>query len=364
MKKQHVSLLLAVTLVVLVLTWVGGSTPVAAQTIEVTSADPPTAEQGTLNLDVSIKGKGFDRSAKAKFFLTGTTNPGGITVNSTRFVNNSELMANITVADDAVVAEFDVVVSASKGRTGKGTEIFSVVTKTSKIDYGPTRVFFRDRGVVGSAPGSDVDRIQSDGVWLSPPCTGQYADVDDPCQPGDGVVVMGEAGGGLFLRTLHLQNPNPTRYLVLDFSEPLGDSVCLNVDVQFSDYPGRSPEATSPVNPAACVDFVEVRFSADSAFKAGAQYTMVGMALDAPDLKQGRGKQPDTTQWNAKYYLNFVNPLTITFPDPADPGTVVLTTIDGLEQAELWTVNPKNGGNGELLGTYRMPFSVTLVRLH
>jgi hypothetical protein len=74
-------------LAVFFVSWAAGPPPLAAQDIEVTSADPPSAEQGTVNLDVTIKGKGFDRSAKAKFFVTGTTNPGGITVNSTRFTS-------------------------------------------------------------------------------------------------------------------------------------------------------------------------------------------------------------------------------------------------------------------------------------
>ena len=50
----------------------GGAVPTAsAQTISVTAADPPTGEQGTLNLNVIIKGKGFKNGAKARFFKTG-----------------------------------------------------------------------------------------------------------------------------------------------------------------------------------------------------------------------------------------------------------------------------------------------------
>jgi hypothetical protein len=42
--------------------------PATAQDVEVTSADPPAAPQGTLRLDVSIKGKGFKKGAAARFF--------------------------------------------------------------------------------------------------------------------------------------------------------------------------------------------------------------------------------------------------------------------------------------------------------
>ena len=338
--------------------------PARAQEVTVTAAVPDNAPQGSVNLPVQIKGSGFRKGAKAQWFITGTTNPGGVTVNSTAFVIGTELLADITIAPDAQTElRFDICV-ISGGRTGKGIELFKVTENTSSLpNDAPARASFRDLGYVGGPPYTEVDRIQSDGVLLAPPCTGQYADVGDPCQPSQGAVSLVLNDGSYFLRTLSMQSPHPTRYLVLDFTEGLGDSACLNLDVRLSNYPGRSPDATSPVNPDVCVDFAEVRLSAGSAFKHGAEYTSVGLAIDGPDLKQGRGKQPDSTQWNAKYYLTFVNPLRITFPDPMDPDTLILSTMDGLEQAELWTVQPKTGGYGTLLGRYRMPFAVTIVRV-
>jgi uncharacterized delta-60 repeat protein len=78
---------------------------------------------------VKVTGKGFKNGAQAKWFVTGTTNPGGVTVNSTTFVSSTELTANITVADTASVANFDIQVLNSDGRGGKGTELFAVVAK-------------------------------------------------------------------------------------------------------------------------------------------------------------------------------------------------------------------------------------------
>ena len=53
----------AFVLIALGLPW-GGAVPAAfAQTISVTAADPPTGEQGTLSLSVTIKGKGFKTGA-------------------------------------------------------------------------------------------------------------------------------------------------------------------------------------------------------------------------------------------------------------------------------------------------------------
>jgi len=105
--------------------------PGAYAQIQVTSAVPDNASQGTLNLDVVLKGNGFKKGAKAQWFVTGTTNPGGVTVNSTAFNNSGQLTANITVASDAVIANFDIVVKNSDGRTGKGTELFAVQSKTA-----------------------------------------------------------------------------------------------------------------------------------------------------------------------------------------------------------------------------------------
>ena len=97
--------------------------------IQVAAADPPLAAQGTLNLNVKVTGKGFKNGAKAKWLVTGTTDPGGVTVNSTTFVNSTELTANITVADTAAIANFDIAVTNADGRGGKGTELFTVIGK-------------------------------------------------------------------------------------------------------------------------------------------------------------------------------------------------------------------------------------------
>lgn len=100
-----------------------------AQTVEVTAADPSAAAQGTLSLDVTISGKGFDKTAQVKFFVTGTTNPGGITVKNVTVSSARKLVATIDVADTAIIDKFDIEVSLSSGRKGKGTTLFTVQPK-------------------------------------------------------------------------------------------------------------------------------------------------------------------------------------------------------------------------------------------
>ncbi len=121
----------AFVLMAIGLPW-GGNVPTAFAQISVTAADPPTGEQGALNLNVIIKGKGFKAGAKAKWFKTGTTDPAGVNVKSTQYVSSTQLIATIDIADAAALSWFDIEVANADGRTGKGTELFSVLAK--KID--------------------------------------------------------------------------------------------------------------------------------------------------------------------------------------------------------------------------------------
>ena len=100
-----------------------------AQQVRVTSAEPASAVQGTTSLEVTIGGSGFDNSAAVKFLVTGTTNPGGVVVKKVVVVNAKKLVATIDVQGDAVVGQFDIEVSLTSDRKGKGTTLFSVSRK-------------------------------------------------------------------------------------------------------------------------------------------------------------------------------------------------------------------------------------------
>lgn len=102
----------------------------AQSQVQVTAADPSAGEQGTVGLNVRVGGKGFKSGMQAKWVVTGTSDTGGVTVNSTTFVSTTEVVANISIADTAVITNFDIQVLASDGRGGKGTELFAVTAKT------------------------------------------------------------------------------------------------------------------------------------------------------------------------------------------------------------------------------------------
>jgi hypothetical protein len=109
--------------------------------VKVTAANPSSASQGTISLDVIVTGSGFDKTAKAQYFVSGTTNTGGITVRGTKFNSSTELVTTIDVADTALLANFDIVVTLDTGRKGKGTTLFSVTAKPTKTTptYPPAR---------------------------------------------------------------------------------------------------------------------------------------------------------------------------------------------------------------------------------
>jgi uncharacterized delta-60 repeat protein len=125
--RRALIVVVAFVLMAIGLPW-GGNVPAAFAQIQVLSANPNTGDQGTLGLNVTIGGKGFKKGAKAYFYLKGTENPAGITVRATKFVSDASLVATIDIAAGATPDSFDIVVAAD-GRTGKGTELFTVAVK-------------------------------------------------------------------------------------------------------------------------------------------------------------------------------------------------------------------------------------------
>jgi hypothetical protein len=106
--------------------------------VKVTAATPASAVQGTTSLDVVVSGAGFDTTAKVQYFVSGTINAGGITVKKVVMRNSKELVTTIDVADTADLASFDIQVTLSSGRKGKGTTLFSVKAKPSGPSPLPT----------------------------------------------------------------------------------------------------------------------------------------------------------------------------------------------------------------------------------
>jgi hypothetical protein len=95
----------------------------------VTSALPDSAPQAT-TLDVQINGSGFDSGSNATFELQGVVDS-RVHVNSTKYVRSTQLTANVTIAPDAIVSQYDVAVTTGSGKKGIGTDAFTVTLKNA-----------------------------------------------------------------------------------------------------------------------------------------------------------------------------------------------------------------------------------------
>ena len=138
--------------------------PSYSEEIQVDSADPSSAEQGTYDLVVTVGGDNFGADPKVDFFVKNTADPGGITVKKVKRQGPKTLKVTIDVAPDAQTElDFDIRVQ-SRGRTGKGTELFRVLKKTNWV-WG---VELPEAGDFNMLRGQPIykDTGSGDGVWV------------------------------------------------------------------------------------------------------------------------------------------------------------------------------------------------------
>jgi hypothetical protein len=124
--------------------------------ITVTSTDPAGAPQDT-TLEVKVYGSNFDQSARVELALGGQTTE-RVRTNSTRYVNQKQLIASISIQADAAVGAYDVVVLSNIRKGGIGTEMFEVRQKGGQIVNPTATVTYYD-----VAPGSTGGMLAGDG---------------------------------------------------------------------------------------------------------------------------------------------------------------------------------------------------------
>ncbi len=139
--------------------------------LKVRETDPDSAPQDT-TLDVRVLGSGFEPGAVATFLLDGVATD-GVRTNSTQFVSAKELVANITIAVDAIIDLYDVevllagpeVLLAGPGRRGIGADLFAVVEKGPAEDPQITVAFMDRTGDNIRSDGHAIfDNVYEDGV--------------------------------------------------------------------------------------------------------------------------------------------------------------------------------------------------------
>jgi hypothetical protein len=130
-----------------------GPVGAAQAQVKVTSADPPSAVQGTTALDVAIGGSGFDNGSQVRFLVTGSsTDTGGVEVTKVVYVGPKKLIATINVAPGATVSQFDIEVKTSSDRKGKGTTLFKVEAKGVDPCIGASAAFVFGKPTSPNAP--------------------------------------------------------------------------------------------------------------------------------------------------------------------------------------------------------------------
>lgn len=103
----------------------------------VSAVAPDSATRDT-TLDLTVTGQNFDNGSRVDLALAGVVSD-SVRTNRTTFVNSRKLVANITIAAGADTGKYDVVVTASTGKKGIGTELFAI-----KLADIPLAVAFAD----------------------------------------------------------------------------------------------------------------------------------------------------------------------------------------------------------------------------
>ena len=284
----------------------------------VKSTDPDSGLQNT-TLDVRVLGSGFDNGTRAVWGLAGDTTfaTTRVTTNSTRFVSSGELIANITIAADAPVALFDVVVITLAGKKGIGIEKFAVQES--------------DRYTAVFSDAADDGLRSDDGT----------AYVDGSPDYGPNCVTSQRFPGGLFqLRTIAatgackaVQRPG-WRW----FSIHLGAGNTLDLDQD---------------GVAESIEHAPGRLLADDTFAQGATGTLVKLYVFVVN-------SDGSTEWNGKFELRYRADVTVT--DLGGEGRILEARVGN---ATVDVYNKWRAGKplGAPIATLQLPFKLTLTPL-
>ncbi|HWJ13500.1 MAG TPA: hypothetical protein VNS10_07140 [Gemmatimonadaceae bacterium] len=159
------------------------------------SVTPDTASLST-TLDVQISGSGFVDGMVASWQLSGVADPTQVKTNSTRFVSNKQLIANITISGTATAAKWDVAIY-SGGKTGIGSELGVLKQSFQVLD--PTATFaipLNDAGLSIRSDGLFSDGTSS--LYTNGTCNiaSKIFATTEQSNSGDAILNTGTTNGG------------------------------------------------------------------------------------------------------------------------------------------------------------------------
>lgn len=356
------TLSLSLQRIALATTFVVLSVVSAGAQIQVKTTTPNSAAQGTINLSVTVNGSGFKQGAKAQWFVTGTTNPGGVTVNSTAFVSSTQLTANLTVSSTATISGYDVQVRNSDGRTGKGTDLFAIIQKTTCNDV-PLMLIVAPQ-LTGQGG------ISGDGASI-------YNNPSNPSDPFNGGTLYQDGVGGVYAEFQLCNGTNDfvlnlrstARYVNLDLSVQLAspDTADGGVDLTGQQFHQQGQQINEMANTSLYtngqfLDCSGMMLNALSKTVTGGNFWFHPSTLYAPIVPNCNGGTPQ----------DLAN-------SPINTSPVLIQQVN----ACTWTVSPtldstgtwhrmgiaetvkKNGVSTSVAGgQYQMPFSYEIIKLN
>jgi hypothetical protein len=338
MKRRYCHLAAAVTIYALSVVL---SNPASAQ-ITVASAEPNNAQQGTSALNVNIAGSGFAKGAKATWYVTGTTNTGSVTVISTTFVNSNQLVANITVPENATVSGYDILVTNTSGRTGVGSDLFTinpeaVTSSISTTDPTGASATVQGDGLVTNSSGNSIYENAPENCETFDP---QNICIIESLLPNDWYLRL-YSGSGRSVRLNFVALGNSPDESSLDGEYSTGTSVitrCFNANNNQVSIPLTVPAGTSNNRCSLRVDFTA----------NGTSYLYIMSPIYA-------GTGWSTTACLSGTVTQTCNAWSIT-PTLASQ----LPNPNLANVANLYTV--ARSGKLKLVGTYQMTFSIKLTQ--
>jgi hypothetical protein len=128
----------------------------------VSGVSPDSAQQGA-TLDITVDGSGFDKTTRVDLGMDGVPSS-SVTTNKTTYVNPRRLIANITISDQALPTDYDVIATAADGKKGIGTDMFKIKTRPIGIDVSPTWYLSNDVNL----------GMRADDSFLEPNGTSRY----------------------------------------------------------------------------------------------------------------------------------------------------------------------------------------------
>lgn len=347
----------------------GGGSPV------VDSVNPDEGEQGQ-TLDIVVTGQDFQSGDEVFLGIDGSP-VAEIVTNGTTFVGSETLAANITIAPETDIGDYDVLVMGMRGRKGIGTALFRVklgqhqnafVTDLGTIEGRSVAVDINRVGVaVGRATASDGWHIVSwdipNGGALRDHGTGWAAAID-----GLGHVAGYDGGAGTqTAMVLDLSSGAVTHFAPLP-----GHATSQALDVNDAGLVAGWSQTTYPSGPIVGVVWDLATGTATELaglggpnpprpFAINSQGALVGIA-DGPSTSGARAviwMEPDAAPIDLTDGGDWAWPYGVSDPDAN--GVVYVAGQWGIGNAYyscVWTVNPDGFFSRENLASTSYAFDV------